>query len=303
MRSAREARPIEHRVRLCCGNGLSADIWEPFQARFRIPQILEFYAATEANFSLYNCEGKPGAIGRIPSFLAHRFPVALVRFDVAAGKPVRNAAGFCARCATDEVGEAISKIAANRTDPGGRFEGYTDAGASELKILRDVFVAGDAWFRSGDLMRKDRAGFFYFVDRIGDTFRWKGENVSTAEVALVIGAGPGVVEAIVYGVAIPGTEGRAGMAAVVCGAAFDLAALERHLAERLPEYARPVFLRVLGAIQVTATFKPMKQDLARDGYDPAATSDSLYVYERARAGFVPLDGKLFARIQSGELRL
>jgi fatty-acyl-CoA synthase len=303
MQSAQEPQPNEHRIRLCCGNGLRGDIWEAFQERFRIPQILEFYAATEANFSLYNCEGKPGAIGRIPSFLAHRFPVALVRFDVAAGKPARNAAGFCERCGSDEVGEAISKIAANRMDPGGRFEGYTDAGASELKILRDVFVAGDAWFRSGDLMRKDSAGFFYFVDRVGDTFRWKGENVSTAEVAAVIASCPGVVEAIVYGVGIPGTEGRAGMAALVCGAVFDLAAFERHLAARLPDYARPVFLRLLGAIQVTSTFKPMKQDLARDGYDPAATRDSLYVNDRARPGFVPLDAALFERIQSGQLRL
>src|SRR3984957_18817235 len=202
-------RETEHRIRLCCGNGLRADVWTPFKERFRIPQILEFYAATEANFSLYNCEGKPGAIGRIPSFLAHRFPIALVKFDVEAGKPVRNAAGLCERCATDEVGEAISKISSSGAGAAGSFEGYTDESASELKILRNVFVAGDAWFRSGDLMRKDGAGFFYFVDRVGDTFRWKGEKVSTSEVAEIILACPGVVEAIAYGVAIPGSEGRA----------------------------------------------------------------------------------------------
>jgi fatty-acyl-CoA synthase len=302
MRSAPERRPIEHRIRVCCGNGLAGDIWEPFKERFRIPQILEFYAATEANFSLYNCEGKPGAIGRIPGFLAHRFPVALVRFDVASGKPVRNAAGFCERCATDEVGEAISKIAANRADEAGRFEGYSDAAASELKIMRNVFIAGDAWFRSGDLMRKDSAGFFYFVDRIGDTFRWKGENVSTSEVAAVIASCPGVIEAIVYGVEIPATEGRAGMAAVVCSAAFDIAAFERHLAERLPVHAHPVFLRVRGELEVTPTFKPKKHDLVREGYDPTATSDALYFNDRAAARFVHLDSALFERIQGGQLR-
>jgi len=298
-----QTRPPEHRVRLCCGNGLRGDIWQPFKERFKIPRILEFYAATEANFSLYNCEGKPGAIGRIPSFLAHRFPVALIRFDTAAGEPVRNAAGFCERCAADEVGEAISKLAENRMDAGGRFEGYTDARASELKILRNVFVAGDAWFRSGDLMRKDAAGFFYFVDRVGDTFRWKGENVSTSEVAEIMCAYPGVVDAIVYGVAIPGTEGRAGMAAVVCSAAFDVGALPRHLAQRLPEFARPVFLRVLREIAVTSTFKPKKQDLAREGYDPAVTTDAIYFSDSLRESFVQLDGALFARIQAGELRL
>jgi fatty-acyl-CoA synthase len=301
--AAPQSRPVEHRIRLCCGNGLRGDIWEPFKERFRIPQILEFYAATEANFSLYNCEGKPGAIGRIPSFLAHRFPIALVKFDVEAGKPVRNAAGLCERCATDEVGEAISKISSSGAGAAGSFEGYTDESASELKILRNVFVAGDAWFRSGDLMRKDGAGFFYFVDRIGDTFRWKGENVSTSEVAEIISAFAGVVDAIVYGVAVPASEGRAGMAAIVCSTAFDVDAFEVHLAERLPDYARPVFLRVLSEIEVTSTFKPKKQDLVRDGYDPATVSDLLYFNDRSRPGFVHLDGALFERIQGGQVRL
>jgi fatty-acyl-CoA synthase len=282
---------------------LRGDIWESFQERFRIPQILEFYAATEANFSLYNCEGKPGAIGRVPSFLAHRFPIALVKFDIVAGQPVRNAAGLCERCTTDEVGEAISKISASGAGAAGSFEGYTDAAASELKILRNVFVVGDAWFRSGDLMRKDSAGFFYFVDRIGDTFRWKGENVSTSEVAEIISVFPGVVDAVVYGVAIPGTEGRAGMAALVCSTAFDVGAFERHLAERLPDYAHPVFLRILNEIEVTSTFKPKKQDLVRDGYDPVAVSDSLYFNDRSRPGFVRLDSALFERIQGGQVRL
>jgi fatty-acyl-CoA synthase len=303
MHAAPQPRPVEHRIRLCCGNGLRGDIWESFKERFRIPQILEFYAATEANFSLYNCEGKPGAIGRIPSFLAHRFPIALVKFDVEAGKPVRNAAGLCERCATDEVGEAISKISSSGAGAAGAFEGYSDESASELKILRNVFVAGDAWFRSGDLMRKDSAGFFYFVDRIGDTFRWKGENVSTSEVAEIISAFAGVVDSIVYGVAIPAIEGRAGMAAIVSGAAFDVGAFAQHLAERLPDYARPVFLRILGEIAVTSTFKPKKQDLARDGYDPAAVSDLLYFYDRSRPGFVRLDEALFERIQGGQVRV
>jgi fatty-acyl-CoA synthase len=303
VQSAPQPRTSEHRIRLCCGNGLRGDIWESFKERFRIPQILEFYAATEANFSLYNCEGKPGAIGRIPSFLAHRFPVALVRFDPIAGMPVRNEAGFCERCSTDEVGEAISKLSENQMDAGGRFEGYTDKRASDLKILRNVFVDGDAWFRSGDLMRKDGAGFFYFVDRVGDTFRWKGENVSTSEVAEIILACPGVVEALAYGVAIPGTEGRAGMAAIVCDEGFNVDALERHIAQRLPDYARPVFLRILDKISVTSTFKPKKQDLVREGYDPTATTDTIYFYDRSRQAFVNLDVELFERIQSAQRRL
>jgi fatty-acyl-CoA synthase len=293
----------DHRVRLCCGNGLRADVWERFKERFHIPQILEFYAATEANFSLYNCEGKVGAIGRIPSFLQHRFAVTLVRSDVEEGMPLRNEAGFCERCATNEVGEAISKVSGDAMDVGGRFEGYTDRAASNLKVLRNVFVKGDAWFRSGDLMRQDSAGFFYFVDRVGDTFRWKGENVSTSEVAEALSTCPGVIEALVYGVEVTGSEGRAGMVALVCDETFTIGTFERHLAEYLPAYARPVFLRILSEIQMTATFKPKKQELIRAGYDCNATTDALYVKERHSDVFVKVNAALFERIQLGALHL
>ena len=287
-------------LRLACGNGLRRDVWEAFQSRFAIPQILEFYAATEGSFSLYNAEGKPGAIGRIPPFLSHRFPVALVKFDVGAGAPARGSDGFCVRCAPDEPGEAIGKIA----DGGaGRFEGYTDAEASAKKVFRNVFAEGDSWYRTGDLMRRDRAGYFYFVDRIGDTFRWKGENVSTGEVEEVIAACPGVAEVVVYGVAVPGAEGRAGMAAIVPGEGFDLAQLRRHLADRLPDYARPLFLRLRDGIALTGTFKPQKQQLAADGYDPAATDDALYCDDRMQGAYIRLDTKLHRDIQAGKIRL
>ena len=295
-------REAEHRLRLCCGNGLRPDVWDEFKRRFRIPQILEFYAATESNFSLYNCEGKPGAIGRIPSFLAHRISVALVKFDIETGEPIRNEEGFCIRCSANEVGEAIGKIL-DGSSPGSRFEGYTDKEASDRKVLRNVFVNGDAWFRTGDLMRRDESGYFYFVDRVGDTFRWKGENVSTTEVADTISAYPGVIEAVVYGVAIPGTEGRAGMAALVVSEDFGLVAFRQHLAERLPEYARPLFLRIRGEIEMTATFKPKKQDLSREGYDPNITADVIYFDDRVRQSFVKLDAVLYERLQTGNVRL
>jgi fatty-acyl-CoA synthase len=293
----------EHRIRLCCGNGLRPDVWEPFKERFRIPQILEFYAATEANFSLYNCEGKPGSIGRIPSFLAHRTRVALVKLDPDTGEPLRDEHGFCLRCAADEPGEAISAIAERGSSAGVPFEGYTDPTASAKKVLTHVFAADDAWYRSGDLMRRDRAGFFYFVDRVGATFRWKGENVSAMEVAEIIGGCPGVKQAVVYGVAVPNTDGRAGMAAVAADDAFDLGVLWRHVAERLPEYARPVFVRVLGEIETTGTFRPRTQEYVKAGYDPSATSDALFLNDRAQQSFVRLDQALFERIQAGALRL
>src|SRR5204862_656524 len=276
----------QHRIRMCCGNGLRPDLWHDFKSRFRIPRILEFYAATEGNVSLFNIEGKPGAIGRVPSFLAHRFPAALVKFDVEKDAPIRDEEGWCVRCAANEVGEAIGRIGAEPSNIAGRFDGYTSEEDSEKKILRNAFEPGDAWFRTGDLMRKDAQGFFYFVDRIGDTFRWKGENVSTAEVAEAIGRCPGVLEATVYGVTIPGTDGRAGMAALAVGDGFDLDALRRHLADALPDYARPVFLRIGAALETTATFKHKKDELIRAGYDPASCGDAVYFNDPQRKAFV-----------------
>jgi fatty-acyl-CoA synthase len=296
-------RETQHQLRLACGNGLSSEVWTEFQSRFQIPKILEFYAATEGNLSLYNCEGRVGSIGRIPSFLGQRLSTALVQFDVERGEPVRNEAGLCVHCTTDQVGEAIGKIPPDRTSVAGRFEGYTDEAASEAKILRNVFAPGDAWFRTGDLMRRDKEGFFYFVDRVGDTFRWKGENVSTTEVAATICAAPDVLEAVVYGVTIPGAEGRAGMAAIVVGENFGLDELREYLNGHLPDYARPLFLRVLTQIEVTGTFKWRKQDLSRESYDPAAVADPIYFNDPVHGTFVKLDTAVFETIQSGKLRL
>jgi fatty-acyl-CoA synthase len=287
-----------HRLRLACGNGLRPDVWTAFQERFRIPQILEFYAATEGNISLYNAEGKPGAIGRIPKFLAHRFPLALVRLDEG-GVPLRDGSGHCLPCAPGEPGEAVGRIVSRAQEPGGRFEGYTGAADTEKKILRDVFAPGDAWFRTGDLMRRDAQNYFYFVDRLGDTFRWKGENVATTEVAEAITAFPGISEATVYGVAVPGHDGRAGMAAVVAAGDLDWAALYRHLATQLPAYARPLFLRLIPAIAVTATFKHRKADLVREGFDPGAIAGPLYVAAPDAATYERLDAPRFARIRDG----
>lgn len=293
----------KHNVRLACGNGLRPDVWENFQSRFRVPQILEFYAATEGNFSLYNAEGEVGAIGRIPPFLAHRLPVAVVKHDFERGEPVRNAEGFCVQCAADEAGEAIGRIPTERAQISGRFEGYTSAKDSEKKILRNVFKPGDAWFRTGDLMRKDKRGFFYFVDRIGDTFRWKGENVATSEVAEAMTQYPGLIEANVYGVAVPGTDGRAGMAAVVVDEKFDIKGLRQHLASCLPAYAQPLFVRIRREMDVTGTFKHKKGDLVAAGFDPSKTGDDIYFNDVSRNAFVQVDTALFSRIQSGDLRL
>jgi fatty-acyl-CoA synthase len=296
-------RETGHRIRLCCGNGLSRTIWIEFQRRFQIPHILEFYGATEGTFSLYNCEGKPGSIGRIPPYLEHRFPRALVKFDYDKGEPQRNQDGFCIRCAPDEVGEAVGRIVQHDSMTAGQFEGYSEPVASEEKLLRNVFVTGDVWFRTGDLMRRDKRGFFYFVDRVGDTFRWKGENVSTTELTDIISECPGVDQAVIYGVIVPGAEGRAGMATLVVDDRFDIASFHNYLVDRLPDYARPLFLRLAAVLQVTSTLKLQKHELSRQGFDPSTTPDPIYFNDPVSQSFVRLNSQLYERIVVGQVRI
>lgn len=302
LHAAPSTSETEHRIRLACGNGLAPEVWDGFKDRFGIPRILEFYAATEGGVSLFNVQGRRGAIGHIPSYLVHRFSPALVQFDFDTGQPERNQQGFCIRCGPNQPGEALGKIVDDPSNVGSRFEGYLGTEVTEQKILRNVFVPGDAWVRTGDLMRRDEKGFFYFVDRIGDTFRRKGENVATGEVAAVIAGYPGIQHASVYGVSVPGVDGRVGMATLVAGNNLDLSGLRNHIAGRLPAYARPVFLRIRNRAEVTGTFKYAKTELMRLGYDPAADSDPLYFDLAESNGFVPLDQNLYDRIQSGCVR-
>jgi fatty-acyl-CoA synthase len=298
-----QAGETQHALRIACGNGLRPEVWTAFQSRFKIPRIVEYYASTEGNFSLYNCEGEVGAIGRIPPFLASRLPVALLRFDIERGEPLRNAQGFCERCNSDEIGEAVGLMPESAVQRGGRFEGYADAEATARKILRGVFKPEDAWYRTGDLMRRDARGFYYFVDRVGETYRWKGENVSTAEVLSALCISRGVDDGVVYGLKVPGTDGRAGAAALIVNSEFDLDEFHADLAQRLPPYMRPVFLRILSSIEATGTFKPRKQDLMSGGFDPSKVKDPLYFDDSRSKKYVPLDAALYAAIEAGTMRV
>lgn len=303
VQAAPSALETKHRIRLACGNGLSADVWAAFEQRFNIPRILEFYAATEGNLSLFNVQGKRGSIGHVPGYLAHRFSPALVLLDIDCGEPMRDEHGRCIPCATNQVGEALSKVVDDPGSVGRRFDGYTSEEDSQKKVLHSVFAPGDAWIRSGDLMRKDEQGFFYFIDRIGSTFRRKGENVSASEVSAAISEFPGIRHANVYGVAVPGVEGRVGMAALVAKHELDLAGLHQHLVHRLPSYARPSFLRIRAGADLTGTFKYTTTELARQGYSPDTVVDPLYFDLAESHAFVPLDRNLYDRIQTGQIRL
>ena len=288
-----------HRLRQAFGNGLARDVWATLEDRFAVPRILEFYGATEGNVSLFNFDGKRGALGRVAPYLKGLFKIALVRFDAEAQAPARGPDGFCIPVAAGEVGECVGVIAAGaRTE----YTGYVDRSDSEKKVVKDAFRPGDRWFLTGDLMTRDRDGYFYFVDRVGDTFRWKGENVSTREVADVLLTVPGIKEAIVYGVAVPVQDGRAGMAALVVGEGFELPDLRARVEAGLPAYAQPLFIRLTDALVVTGTFKPRKIDLTEEGFDPTRVRDRLYFHDR-EAGYVPLTADLRARILAGAVRL
>jgi fatty-acyl-CoA synthase len=270
------------------GAGLGADIWRPFQERFGIARILEGWSSTEANTSLINLDGRVGSCGRIP--FKERHNGRLIRYDVASDSHPRDADGRAIECEPGEVGEFIGMILDLPDSGAGRFEGYTSAADTERKILRDVFRPGDRWYRSGDLLSQDADGYFTFVDRIGDTYRWKSENVSTQEVAEALAGFPGLAIANVYGVAVPGAEGRAGMAALVLqpGTSFDGPAFFAFTARRLPPYALPVFVRLVAEPDVTSTFKLRKTRLQEEGYDPTRVADPLFVRDEHGATYVAL---------------
>jgi fatty-acyl-CoA synthase len=288
----------DHPVRAIIGNGLRGDVWQAFAERFGIREVREFYGATEGNTAIMNFENKVGSVGRFPS--KRLTNARLVRYDVDQDKHVRGADGLCIECQPEEVGELVGRIPDRPNDPAGRFEGYTSKEATDRKVLRDVFARGDRWFRTGDLLRQDRDGFFYFVDRIGDTFRWKGENVSTQEVAEQLSGFPGLQLVNVYGVEVPGSDGRAGMAALVLepGVAFDSTAFFRHT-QALPRYATPLFARLLREQELTGTFKIRKVDLQREGFDPTAIADPLYLRDETARAYVPLTPELSLQIRSG----
>jgi fatty-acyl-CoA synthase len=294
-------RPEErlHKIRLAFGNGLRPDVWPKLLERFRIPRIIEFYGATEGNVSMFNFDGKVGAIARAPWYLRGRFNIRLIRFDVESETVIRGPDGLCIECKPGEVGECVGKIG---TDVRSAYAGYADRAASEKKIIRDVFRKGDAFFATGDLMRQDAEGYFYFVDRIGDTFRWKSENVSTTEVAGCLAQTPGVREAIVYGVQVGDNDGRAGMASLVVGPEFDIKALGEQVAASLPSYAGPYFVRLQNEAEVTGTFKYRKIDLVADGFDPDKVKGPVF-YRNPAKGYVRLTRPTYQKIVSGELRL
>ena len=290
-----------HSIRTGFGNGLRGDVWDAFERRFGISPLKEFYGSTEGNVGMMNFDGRPGAVGRVPPWIRGPFRnLRIVLTSPETGQLVRGPDGLCVEAKADEPGELVGQIGEkSRT----RFEGYENRDATERKIARDVAVAGDAWFRTGDLMRRDADGYFYFVDRMGDTFRWKGENVSTQEVAAVIGQVGGVAAVNVYGVAVPGHDGRTGMAAITPGADFDPADVAAAVNARLPGYARPRFLRLTREMETTGTLKLTKMALIDEGFDPSRVVDDIYWLDLETGSYRALDLSSYRAIVEGRVRL
>ena len=290
-----------HKIRTGFGNGLRPEIWQQFLDRFNVPTLVEFYGSTEGNVSFLNFDGKVGAVGRIPKFLEKKFAhVAFVKFDIENEEPIRDANGLCMKTDADEVGEVLGKIG---DDARTRFEGYNDPEATKKKILRNVFEPDDMWFRTGDLMKKDADGYIYFIDRIGDTFRWKGENVATNEVGEALASINGIAHANVYGVPIPGMDGKAGMAAITPdGSGIDFDTLHADLGARLPAYAVPLFVRVQKEAETTGTFKYRKVDLVKEGFNPDNMADPVWFIDPAKGTYVPVTHDRYESILAGTYR-
>ncbi|XP_030766632.1 long-chain fatty acid transport protein 4-like isoform X1 [Sitophilus oryzae] len=292
-------KPVNHKVQKMFGNGLRPEMWDAFVKTFKIPHMYEVYGSTEGNASLVNLDSKTGAIGFLPIWAKFLTPESIIKCDPDTGEPIRNSKGFCIRCKTNEPGLMVGKISTKK-----EFLGYTDEKATQKKILLDVFTRGDRYFNTGDILVQDELGYFYFKDRTGDTFRWKGENVATSEVEGVVTGFLKFYDVIVYGVEIPGTEGKAGMVAIVDQSkTIDLKELAKELKCKLPSYAIPIFLRILLSAPITGTFKLQKVDLKKEGFDVNRIKDDLYFYDAKVSEYVPLTTEIYENIISGKIKL
>ncbi|KAM9508844.1 long-chain fatty acid transport protein 6 isoform 2-T2 [Guaruba guarouba] len=290
-----------HKVRLAVGNGVRNDVWRDFLNRFGSVKICEFYGATEGNICFMNHTGKIGSVGRTNFFYKLFFPFDLIKYDFQKDEPIRNKHGWCEKVKKGEAGLLISKV--NAKNP---FFGYAgNKRHTEKKLLCEVFKKGDLYFNTGDLMVQDHENFLYFWDRIGDTFRWKGENVATTEVSDVIVMLDFIQEANVYGVSVPDHEGKAGMASLILkqNTLLDLEQIYKQVVTYLPSYACPLFLRVQDKMEMTGTFKQQKFRLVDEGFNPATVTDPLYFLDNSKKAYVLLTKEVHEMILSGKIKL
>ena len=276
------------------GNGLRPDIWRGFKNRFNIAKVYEIYGAAESNLYFVNMLNLDATQGTCKA------PYSIVKYDVEADEPITGPDGFMHKVAIGETGLLLGEISVDNP-----FVGYSSKTATDSKVMQDVFAQGDKWFNTGDLARDIGYGHIQFVDRTGDTFRWKGENVSTTEVEKVANSFGQVSLSAVYGVAMPGGDGRAGMAAVIPegdSEAFDMAGLADHFQRSLPSYAVPKFIRMRSELALTPTHKIKKVNLKKEGFGPEAGGDAIYVLLPGASAYELLTKDIYGEIQDGKFK-
>ncbi|XP_065754963.1 long-chain fatty acid transport protein 5 isoform X3 [Phocoena phocoena] len=290
-----------HKVRLAIGSGLRAEVWETFQQRFGPIRIWEVYGSTEGNGGFVNYPGRCGAQGKTSCFLRMLSPFELVQYSMETEEPVRDNWGLCIPARPGEAGLLLTQVL--RHQP---FLGYRGPREhTERKLVKNVRRPNDLYYNTGDVLALDDEGFLYFRDRLGDTFRWKGENVSTREVEGVLSLVDFLQEVNVYGVPVPGCEGKVGMAAVQLarGQAFDGQRLYQHVRTWLPTYAAPHFIRIQDTLEITSTFKLVKSRLVREGFNVGIVADPLYLLDNQARAFRPLTPDIYRAVCEGAWRL
>jgi len=290
---------LTYKVRLCIGNGMSKDIWDDFKESFKLDHMAEFYSQTEGFAFMSNIMQKPGSFGYVPKLKIGNYPYRVVKFNSDNLQPVRDRHGFCTLSTMNEPGLLITNQQFAKKG------GVYHKADKDVRYLDDVLVKGDQFISTGDIVRIGPDRSYYFVDRSGDTFRWKGENVSTLQVADVLNTMPGIQQACVYGVKVPGHSGRAGMAALMLDVSydsFDLKELYAVCAKNLPTFATPVFIRYVASLETTSTYKYITSTLKHHAYN-LEHSEYIFYKDNENKTYTRLSEQRISEIEAKTLRV
>ena len=283
-----------HTLKKLIGLGLRKEIWLEFKSRFNIEHIYEYYSSTEGFGPLVNFDEVPGMIGRDTNPNS-----AIAKVDIETGELIKTEDGFLIKCTSGDTGMSLLKI-----EDAENYTKYRDNEKTKQRLIQNVFEPGDAYFKTFDFLKVHDDHWVSFADRFGDTFRWKGENVSTLEVENILDTHEMVLSSAVYGVSIPGTEGKAGMASLMVESAsdIDIDTVSKFVSDSLPKYSVPVFLRIRETLALTGSYKITKVDLKREGYDIEKITDRIYCWDVSKKAYIPFNSDLYEQLKAGKLK-